>query len=98
MRLIDVEQVYCAECEHKDNCKYLVDQQIIFCDVPSMPTIDAVPVVRCKDCVYYIPAEDLPCEYDNPIDADGLCDNIDKYADRDGFCSQGKRREENASG
>lgn len=53
MRLIDVEQVYCAECEYKDNCKSMIEGGELFCDVPSMPTIDAVPVVRCKDCTQW---------------------------------------------
>ena len=60
--------------------------------VANAPTIDAVPVVRCKDCKLFIPAENLTDEYDNPIGADGLCDNMVKYADYDGFCSYGERR------
>ena len=50
-------------------------------------------VVRCSECRYYIPSEDLPDEYDNPLGADGLCENADKYTDKEDYCSSGKRRE-----
>lgn len=46
MRLIDVEDFYCTDCEWKDNCEN------VKCDVKDMPVVDAVPVVRCKDCKY----------------------------------------------
>lgn len=49
-------------------------------------------VVRCEECEYYIPTEDLPDVYKNEIGADGFCENTDKYADADGFCNFGKRR------
>ena len=52
------------------------------------PTVDAVPVVRCKDCKHKVTTEDV--EY-NPHDI--VCD----YWESDGleetdFCSYGERR------
>lgn len=54
-----------------------------------------VSTVLCKDCKYYIPAEELKNDpmyddYENILNADGLCMNTDKWADKDGFCSDGK--------
>ena len=51
---------------------------------------DVVEVVRCKNCVHFIPDEFLDhTEYPNDLEADGLCDNIDKYTDGDRYCSSG---------
>lgn len=47
------------------------------------PTVDAVPVVRCKDCKYYKPDEyECGCDF-----AGGL-----PYVKAGDFCSYGKRR------
>ena len=54
--------------------------------VTNAPTIDAVPVVRCKDCIYYETGKDyLP--YCNHVDG-GIAD----YPRADDFCSYGERR------
>ena len=45
MRLIDIEAEVCADCVCRDKC----DRQT-YCFVKAMQTVDAVPVVRCKEC------------------------------------------------
>lgn len=50
----------------------------------QLPTVDAVPVVRCRECKYYKPDE-LECGCDF---AGGL-----PYVKPDDFCSYGKRKE-----
>lgn len=48
-------------------------------------TVDAVPVVRCKDCKYYKPDEfECGCDF-----AGGL-----PYVKADDFCSFGQRRDQ----
>lgn len=49
------------------------------------PNVDAVPVVRCRDCKYYEPEDwgGITCKADGGM----------TYPDEDGFCSQGERRE-----
>lgn len=54
-----------------------------------------VETVLCKDCIYYISAEDMRNEpmykdYDNILNADGLCNNTDTWTDECDFCSCGK--------
>ena len=57
-------------------------------------TSDVVEVVRCRDCKYFIPSRFLDkLEYPNEIEADGLCDNKDKYTDNCDYCSHGGRKE-----
>ena len=57
----------------------------------GLPTVDAVEVVRCKDCKYYNPESqrcDHPC-----LDYDVEC--FDHWIDTepDDFCSYGERRD-----
>lgn len=53
------------------------------------PAVDAVEVVRCKECFYH---------KDSCFAGEGniYCDVHMKYFPKDGFCSSGERREENA--
>ena len=50
MKLVDVEQIYCSDCEHKGHCENVT------CDIKTMPTVD--PVVSaggcyCRECKHY---------------------------------------------
>ncbi len=57
-----------------------------FCAVDNAPTVDAVPVVRCRDCVYAEKQEGrLFCHV--------WC-GINGYGDA-GYCCYGERRAEN---
>ena len=50
----------------------------------SAKTIDAVPVVRCRECKWWQEDDDV-----------GYCDNpdgLDNYAKPEDFCSYGERR------
>ena len=62
--------------------------------VENCPTIDAVPVVRCKDCKYY---NTIGCSKGL-----GWCENIDWGVCEDFYCANGKHlnkeREENNYG
>lgn len=48
-----------------------------------VPSIDAVQVVRCKDCKYHEQA------YQGAI----WCDTIEAFADENWFCATGERKE-----
>ena len=59
--------------------------------VKAQPTVDAVEVVRCKDCKYW--GQDV-CGYSG--DDESFCtnpDGLDNYAHPDDFCSYGERKE-----
>ena len=87
MRLIDadtlpVHKAYCVDEAGWGANFYVVDKS----DIDNALTIDAVPVVRCKDCVNY-------CGFDHC--KNGICD-VDSVSKRavypDDFCSYGERR------
>ena len=66
----------------------------IKCFVEQMPTVDAVEVVRCKDCIHWYETEGVCLK----IYSDGA---VSPYAwqDRnpDDFCSYGERKDNGAT-
>ena len=50
----------------------------------AMPTVDAVPVIRCKDCKHWA------CD-----DSESYCDELGIFnTDMNSYCSYAKRKEE----
>ena len=97
MRLIDVDKLGVGRCSEEvlphDHC---FAWNTLIGIIENAPTVDAVPVVRCRDCKYFIKDSDLDhIVYPNEICADGYCSNMWCYTDAMEFCSYGKRREEN---
>lgn len=66
--------------------------ELVKAEIDETPTVDAVEVIRCKDCKYYVPPEDG--------DFLGLCTNGklcvsqcgEVYPEETYFCSYGERR------
>lgn len=62
--------------------------------IDDCPTIDAVPAVRCKDCIYF--------NAKNSLETQGICMCGEKemnyggefYPFADDYCSYGERRDE----
>ena len=62
----------------------------ILTEIEYAPTVDAVEVVRCKDCKHCKPDENI-------IGAYGDCDRFDRYngnsmVQADDFCSYGEKK------
>ena len=79
-RLIDADAFITQYCE---DCGYGCDQ--LFCatvrDLKNAPTVDAVEVVRCKDCK----------AYDKKV---GYCEAMGFTCEVNDFCSYGEREAE----
>ena len=60
-------------------------------DLATFPSVDAVEVVRCKDCVWWEPHThgSLIGRCENP--RNGL---VNEYTDDTDFCSYGERKEQ----
>lgn len=89
MRLIDADALIadsCRDCpeELRKRCKTepaCADTKFLF----EIPTVDAVPVVRCKDCIYTRKLYGrLVCKY-------GTCSGC--IIREDFFCANGERKE-----
>ena len=79
MRLIDVD----AFLEKMKRTSRYFDVKF---DIEEMPTINAVPVVRCKDCIRRYDTDECP-----------MCFLIEgkyyEYTKENGFCDRGERKE-----
>ena len=52
MRLIDADAMRTDWLENGEN-EYVYDTNAVLESIDEQPTIDAVEVVRCKDCIYF---------------------------------------------
>ena len=77
MRLVDADNA--RECFGGDGVTGAVMQRMF----DSLPTIDAVPVVRCRECIY------CSWQEDNLV----YCDNFERDMMPDDFCSVGEPKE-----
>ena len=88
MRLIDADELYDkAEARYKNAP---TPYRKIYCgfvdDVADAPTVDAVPVIRCKDCVHFRLYGKEPFMY-YACDREGAI----RMVEEDDFCKHGKR-------
>lgn len=79
-RLIDADALV-----FKDGREYLpTGKYVTIVDINNAPAVDAVPVVRCKDCSLYHKMQDLDEDYD-------WCDMWDEEIDPNGYCYLGEK-------
>lgn len=77
MRLIDADKLWKDTTSTIEECAEFLEI------IEKQPTVDAVPVIRCKDCDYYT-AEERWCR------RLGLCGAFGE----DDFCCHGERKKE----
>ena len=77
MRLIDADKLERQEYWGNERCFDYVDAE----DIDNAPTVDAVPVVRCKDCKHEFGGSCILCGFQKRKPED--------------FCSYGERKGKN---
>lgn len=104
MRLIDADSLIICECGRCDGyCDICGDgQACLECDshnkcalrdaIDTAPTVDAVPVIRCRDCGYAILDRWHKSKEDRP--PVWRCRKTGRLTVPNGFCHRGKIREE----
>ena len=84
MRLIDADKAIINFCFEWDDISPTRDEFVAF--LKKQPTIDAIPVVRCKDCIRRYDTDECP-----------MCflieGNYCEYTNENGFCDRGERKE-----
>lgn len=80
MRLIDAD-VACKGC-----VRYGTDLSCENCVVNDAPTIDAVPMVRCRECKHWV-KDVAGC-----TDFVGRCDLANYMIGENGYCLYGERK------
>nr|DAH86781.1 MAG TPA: hypothetical protein [Caudoviricetes sp.] len=92
MRLIDANKLERKEFYGNEYCFDYVDAE----DIDNAPTVDAVEVVRCKDCKHSTLPSELTQRYGVPGTL--TCHNRHSPCNRrnvggDDFCSYGERKD-----
>ena len=87
MRTIDADKFILALM---DASLSSVDEETILDLVDSIPTVDAVVVTRCKDCVHW---NDDPDTYGADDGPKGKCMKSFETMCADDFCSYGERKD-----
>lgn len=85
-RLIDANAMRQEWLENGEN-EFVYDTNAMLDSIDAQPTVDAVEVVRCKDCKHFVTPQGVPC-----------CDNFFglgfPHPSGDDFCSYGERKED----
>jgi hypothetical protein len=78
--LYEIGDVPCRACDIGDTIDYFLDEDI-------SPTIDAISVVRCKDCKHYKP-------YTGRVSGNQYfqCEELFMDTEPDWFCADGERK------
>lgn len=94
MRLIDADELKKQSYESSEWDGGGFHQRVVDeSDIDDAPTIDAVPVVRCKDCEWY-DNEHFRCENEKHYYISTSWDIwISRSHDPDHFCADGKRKD-----
>ena len=92
-RRIDADAMRDDWLENGEN-EYVYDTNAVLDSIDSQPTVDAVEVVRCKDCKYYCQDKinGVICRHPE-LDFDTECYDHWINTNPDDFCSYGEREE-----
>lgn len=86
-----IKEVYCVGCNSYNGvrCRACGTGDAIDM-IEDAPTVDAVPVVRCEDCVHW---DDDPDTYGADDGPKGKCMKLFETMCADDFCSYGERKD-----
>ena len=84
-RLIDADEAYKVLTDYYHQ-RTEIQHKALKEAIERVPTVDAEPVVRCKDCKKYIPCQKLP------FGTSKWCDMFDRATCEMNYCGWGERR------
>ena len=93
-RISEIKKIYCDGCDNYGGAKCRacwVDDAM--CLIDDATTVDAVPVVRCRECKHWKPSGSKAGNSFSDMEYIGGCE-FTKYCRRESdFCSYGERKE-----
>ena len=105
MRLIDADALYEQAADTAEHyCGFFNDMEKVICarDIDAAPTIEAVPVVRCRDCRWWDEIEGSPMGYCHACKHGHYSRNweisIYRTYKGDFFCADGERKDGDGNG
>ena len=84
-RLIDANAMRDDWLENGEN-EYVYDTNAVLDSIDSQPTVDAVEVVRCKDCIRRYDTDECPMCFLSE-------GKYYEYTNGNGYCDRGERKE-----
>ena len=92
-RLIDANTLisYMDECSKESRFRVYYGYAKSFID--DAPTVDAVPVVRCRDCKHWKSSGSKAGNSFSDMEYIGGCEFTNYYRSESDFCSYGERKE-----
>lgn len=98
-RIAEIKKLYCDGCDNYGGAKCRacwVDDAM--CLIDDATVVDAVPVVRCRDCKYWKPTGSKAGNSFSDMEYIGGCE-FTKYCRRESdFCSYGERKDGDGNG
>ena len=96
-RLIDAK-VYCMELYNEMNYlgrseEFMAAIDVAIADLADAPTVDAVEVVRCRECKHWKPSGSKAGNSFSNMEYIGGCEFTNYYRSESDFCSYGERKE-----
>ena len=89
-RLIDAYALWAEFMDYADT-GIEFDGEGVANAIANAPTVDAVEVVRCKDCLWFDQKDKLADVFRQERHC--YCTDMNTYMPESGFCSSGERRE-----
>ena len=90
MRLIDAD--YFKENGYVHDLGYY-GECVFYETIEDAPTVDAVPVIRCKDCIWYVIAELTKDGRRDKRYKPSYCLLMQQYLSENNYCSCGEKDE-----
>ena len=66
--------------------------------IEDAPTVDAIPVVRCRECKHWKPSGSKAGNSFSDMEYIGGCEFTNYYRRESDFCSYGKRKDSDGNG
>ena len=98
-RLIDADKInYHEHTECMGHGDFETVRTVTDKEIEEIPTVDATPVVRCRECVYWKPTGSKAGNSFSDMEYIGGCE-FTKYCRRESdFCSYGERKDCDGNG
>ena len=92
MRLVDADAMRQDWLENGEN-EYVYDTNAVLDSIDAQPTIDAVHVVRCKDCKSCLKESAMTFTRNGEHIILYHCDDLGRLVRANDFCSYGERKD-----
>ena len=90
MRTIDVDEAIINFGFERDDIPPTREEFVRF--LKKQPTVDAVPVVRCRECKHWKPSGSKAGNSFSDMEYIGGCEFTNYYRSESDFCSYGEKR------